>query len=508
MIIPPTRRERERFAQSGGEYDHGFIRTVAEAEEVRRCAADPYYFILNYGWLIDPGARRPVKPFRPYPSQRDCLREFIAHPFTFILKGRQLGMSWLVAGYTLWAAIFRPFSNIQVISINQARAKRFLDRVKFIYRHLPDFLRMRVSNGVPGDVGTVTVIEFENGSRIESIPTSREAGRSETLTVLVIDEAAFVRWVDEIWEAARPTLSSGGTAIVLTTPHGLGDWTHEQVTAAISGESIWNLLLLDWRDHPGRGEEWAARERLALGEDAFAQEHEAKFLSSGRPAFDVAALRSLDETIHEDPVALRPADVQRGGELYIFELPTSSGSYVLGADTAKGTGKSYNAFTVRDRATGRQVASYRGKPLVGEYARLISQVGGYFNDALVAVELNNTGLAVMEHLVLNVRNGNGYPNLYHEVDPISQRIKAEPGWNTTAGSKTRILSKMQDAVLRRRTGIRCLRQLSEMWTTVYHGARIAARQGYSDDLVMADAICMEALGTSDAIPDDIPLFAA
>lgn len=52
-----------------------------------------------------------------------------------------------------------------------------------------------------------TEMEFSNGSMITSIPTTEDAGRSEAVSLLVIDEAAIVRWATKIWAAAFPTLS-------------------------------------------------------------------------------------------------------------------------------------------------------------------------------------------------------------------------------------------------------------------------------------------------------------
>lgn len=65
-----------------------------------------------------------------------------------------------------------------------------------------------------GYINHNSMIEFINGSFIESIPTSEEAGRSESLTLLVIDEAAIVRWASTIWAAAAPAISTGGSAIL------------------------------------------------------------------------------------------------------------------------------------------------------------------------------------------------------------------------------------------------------------------------------------------------------
>lgn len=65
-----------------------------------------------------------------------------------------------------------------------------------------------------GYINHNSMIEFINGSFIESIPTSEEAGRSESLSLLVIDEAAIVRWASTIWAAAAPAISTGGAAIL------------------------------------------------------------------------------------------------------------------------------------------------------------------------------------------------------------------------------------------------------------------------------------------------------
>ena len=42
-------------------------------------------------------------------------------------------------------------------------------------------------------------LEFSNGSMIKAIPTSDDAGRSEALSLLIVDEAAFVRNFDTLW---------------------------------------------------------------------------------------------------------------------------------------------------------------------------------------------------------------------------------------------------------------------------------------------------------------------
>lgn len=110
--------------------------------------------------------------------------------------------------------MYHPNKKINIISIKDTVAKKVLKKIKFMYKNLPSYLQEPIINGRAGEFGSVSTIEFANGSVIESIPTSDQAGRSESLSLLVIDEAAIVRWASTIWASAFPTLSTGGAAIV------------------------------------------------------------------------------------------------------------------------------------------------------------------------------------------------------------------------------------------------------------------------------------------------------
>ena len=91
-------------------------------------------------------------------------------------------------------AMYHPNKKINIISIKDTTAKKVLKKIKFMYKNLPWYLQTPIINGRSGEYGSASMIEFDNGSFIESIPTSSEAGRSESLSLLVIDEAAVVRW--------------------------------------------------------------------------------------------------------------------------------------------------------------------------------------------------------------------------------------------------------------------------------------------------------------------------
>ena len=185
--------------------------TREELSNLSRVSSDVFFFSL-FCYVIHP-VRGKVR-FDLYPFQKSVLYNFIAQRFNIILKFRQAGITELISMYCLWLAMYHPNKKINIISIKDTTAKKVLKKIKFMYKNLPWYIQTPIINGRAGEYGSASMIEFDNGSFIESIPTSSEAGRSESLSLLVIDEAAVVRWAAQIWAAAFPTLSTGGAAIV------------------------------------------------------------------------------------------------------------------------------------------------------------------------------------------------------------------------------------------------------------------------------------------------------
>lgn len=193
--------------------------TPEQLKTLVRVMKDPFFF-STFCYVINPVLG--MVKFLLYPFQKAVLYQFMLNRFNIILKFRQAGITELISMYCLWLAMYHPNKKINIISIKDTVAKKVLKKIKFMYKNLPSYLQEPIINGRTGEFGSVSTIEFANGSIIESIPTSDQAGRSESLSLLVIDEAAIVRWASIIWASAFPTLSciSGSYKILLTTnPH-------------------------------------------------------------------------------------------------------------------------------------------------------------------------------------------------------------------------------------------------------------------------------------------------
>ena len=127
-----------------------------------------------------------------YPFQENCLNEFKDNRYNIILKSRQLGISTLSAGFALWTMLFKSDKNILVIATGKDVAKNLVTKVRVMYDNLPSWLKTNVEET------NKLSLRFKNGSQIKAIASNESAGRSEALSLLILDEAAFIDKVDEM----------------------------------------------------------------------------------------------------------------------------------------------------------------------------------------------------------------------------------------------------------------------------------------------------------------------
>lgn len=443
----------------------------------------------------------PIKgkvPFLLYPFQKATLKGFLQHRFNIVLKFRQAGITELISMFCLWYAMFHPNKNIVILSIKDRVAKKILRRIKFMYKNLPEYMRVRVINGRGEDIGTATELEFANGSMITSIPTTEDAGRSEAVSLFVIDEAAIIRWADRIWAALFPTLSTGGRAILNSTPYGVGNLFHKIWVNACSGGNDFNPIRLHWQMHPERDWDWYKSMREALGTRKTAQEIDGDFLASGNTVFDLTDIRSIEEMIAE----IQPVQVREGGNLKIFELPDPYESYVIGCDISTGRASDYTAFSVQTR-DGDEVAAYKGKIPIDRTTKLLLKYGKMYNNAVLAPESNDIGLGV----AINIQNS-GYRNLYYSKHLLRKKgqpkpaVDEIPGWYTTKKNRPIIIAELEEDIRNDTIKIKDNFFCQEAYTFIYDSRNRPVamnkdksesedaldEQIYTDDSIFAKAI--------------------
>lgn len=443
--------------------------------ELLKCAQDPVYFLKTYGKIVH--STRGKIPFSTYKFQDECIEQFLAHRFNIILKSRQLGLSTVTAGYAAWFSLFNRDKTTLVIATKLAVAVNFIKKVKTIIDSLPPWFAVIAK--ITSE--TKQSITFANGSTVTAIPTSEDAGRSEALSLLIVDEAAVIEGFDEIWTSLSPTLSTGGRAILLSTPKGAAGQFYMLWQQAINKENDFNPITLPWTVHPEHDKEWFEKESKTFTERQKAQEFLCDFLASGETFLTPESISWISAT--------RIPSIDRWGDdgsIWVWEKPIHGEKYIISADVSRGNAEDFSTFHVFKDSTNEQVAEYKGKIPPDELGILLESIGTRYNNALICPENNTYGYSTIRTL-----KSLKYKNIYYEGRPpgyVPQDEKEMAGFATMKNTRDKVLANLERAIRNKKIHLRSERTLLEMKTFVWIGQRARAQAGHHDDLIMSLAI--------------------
>ena len=450
--------------------------------EYIKCAKDPVYFMKKYCLIQHPTKGK--IPFKLYPYQEELTNDMQENDRVIILKSRQLGISTLSAGYSLWTMLFQSDKNILVVAIDQNTSKNLVTKVSVMFENLPSWLRLKTTEK------NKLSLRLTNGSQIKAVASSGTSGRSEALSLVIIDEAAFVDNAEELWASLQQTLSTGGRGVILSTPNGTGNFFHKTWVASEEGRNQFYTKRLPWQVHPDRDQEWRDRQDVELGLRLAAQECDCDFSTSGNTVVHPEMLSFYRETYMQEPLEKRGFD----SNLWVWEIPNYTKDYVVVADVARGDGADYSAFHVFDIETATQVAEYKGQVTTKDYGNMLVSIATEYNDALLVIENGNIGWATIQQVIER-----GYKNLYYTPKDIGldsdrylaratdvQRTKDQvAGFTMSSKVRPLIISKMELYMREKSCIIRSRRLLDELGVFIWRNARPEAQQGYNDDLVMS-----------------------
>jgi hypothetical protein len=461
------------------------------AIEFAKCAADAAYFCNEYLTIDDAqdhGDGGGTMPFHLWPAQVGVMWQLMSERLIIILKARQLGITWLCCAYALWLCLFQPGKVVLMYSRGQSEANKNLRRVKKLYERMPDWLLEALPERITDNT---TIQEWAHGSRIESLPASPGAGRGDTASVVIFDEAAFQQFADELYSALKPTIDNGGQLIVLSTANGIGNLFHQLWTKAIAQLSTYKTIFLPWWTRPGRDAAWYAKQLDEATDPAIVkQEYPATaneaFIVSGRVRFPSEWIAKQAPNARAGlPRDQWPKSLQHITGLTIYSLPQAGRRYVIGGDVAEGLEHGdYSAAALIEQTTWEEIASLHGHWEPDEYAAHLVDLAVVYG-AVIGVERNNHGHAVLskarsiitQKQLINVRLAYGH----------DQRV----GWLTTAQSKPQSIDGLAVALRDGLAKIRSQATLDEL--QIYRiGANgsTSAPPGYYDDRVMAWAIAL------------------
>jgi hypothetical protein len=454
--------------------------------------------------------------------QREVLDDWREHPLSLVLKARQIGITWLAAGYALWKLLTMPGTRALIVSINEDEAIKVVNRIFDMFSSLPEHLRFEAEVTKPTrGARPSTLIELTHpDGRISSVvglPSTRRAGHGETATIVLLDEYARHEYARESWKAVFPTADNGGQIVVISTGNGV---SNEQTGEGNFFHHLWvnheeygiEARFLPWDLHPDRDEAWYAKNARALpaadrGEQ-FPRNPEEAFILTGQCWFDLEALawygepeRLLGEEgrmrffVNESGARAKIVWQERGW-VRVYAKPEPEHDYAIAADVATGRGFDYSCAYVIDLSAMSIAAELHGKLDADEYAEQLHYLGRWYGTARIAVEM---GGGYGEPVVIALRDGRKgrphYPKLYrHTIGDRSDSHQMK-NYGFPMNTKTRplIVNQIEQAIREKTIPAMPSTLLAECRTFVRQKSLPSprAQDGSNDDRVMAFGIGLE-----------------
>lgn len=416
-----------------------------------------------------------------------------------VLKARQMGISTWVSGRLFLKTITKQGTLTVQVAHTQEAAEALFRMVHRFVEQLPKELRKGVLRTSRSSVRQIVFPELDSEYRVVSAGNTG-AGRGLTINNLHASEVA--RWpgdAADTLQGLRAAMPPAGELILESTPMGAGgcfwrEWQEAPVTGMVRhffpwwmedayvGTAVDEATLTDderelMQTHGLTHARIGFRRQLfanyrGLARQEFAEDAAQCFVASGECVFDRAAMDRCAAQLRA-PIAMRMNE-----QLQVWFPPLAGRAYLVAVDPAGGGSEGdYSAVQVIDMEQGSQCAELRCRMSGLELAREVKELAQDYNGALVVVERNNHGHAVLACLEMVCR----YTNLY---DQDGQR-----GWYTSSLTRPRAIGLLSAALVDSPGIFASERLLRECRTFVRHrNGREAAQSGEHDDLVMAMAI--------------------
>ena len=468
-------------------YTKTVFKTDKELQDFIKCC-DPdtgyLYFMDNFFMIQHPTKGSMV--YHPWAYQKRLIETYHNYRYSISLMPRQSGKSTSAAGYLLWYAMFVPDSTILVAAHKYTGAQEIMQRIRYAYENCPDYIKAGVTTYNKGS------LDFENGSRIVSATTTENTGRGMSITLLYLDEFAFVRpsIAKEFWTAITPTLSTGGKAIITSTPNSDEDqfafiWKGANKTEDDFGNTTevgingFRAYRAHWSEQPGRDDKWAAEMKSQLGDDRFNREIGCEFIIADETLINPNTLIAME--------GIEP--VSRIGQVRWYQQPKKGNIYCVGLDPSLGTGGDPAAIQIFEANTTTQIGEWKhNKTDIPSQIKLLAQINKYIaeytnepNNIYYSIECNGIGEAAI--MSLGEYGESNIPGIF-----ISETGKGRRGFNTTNKSKLASCAKFKTLVESKKMTVNSRSLISELKAFVAHGGSYAAKIGDTDDLIMASLL--------------------
>jgi hypothetical protein len=445
-------------------------------KELAKCKKSFPYFCSNHVKVYNPEEGNVL--FKLYEFQeKKVFPAFEKEKFVILKKFRQGGLSTLATIYSLWKILFFNDQRVFMISKTDRESTNLISMIRLTWGYLPEWIKCKTTEF------NQHIIALENGSYVRC--GTPQMGRSYSGQLIIIDEAAHIERMDEIWKAIFPVISAAGEkgkAFVISTVNGLGNWYSDTYHDARNGLNDFHIIDLDYTEHPKYNNEiYVKRMKKQLGEKGFAQEVLGEFISSNDTFISAKTLVRISNEVNSYTIEHKT----HNDKLWIWERPSRGKSYAICADWSEGLGgnNDYQAFHVLDFTNLEQVAEFYDNEIKAEeYSKILHETAKYYNNAFLIMEGGGYGKAILEMLWYQL----GYDNIYFDKSSVNAR-RTQMGIRVNKMNRGLIQSALATAIEGEYIKIKSARILHELESFIYNTSKKRAehRNGRHDDLIFA-----------------------
>ena len=473
--------------------------TSHQIREIARCAKDPLYFMENYMKIQHPVKGRMA--FEAYDYQKKLVDAYWKNNSVVALLPRQSGKTTTAAGYLLWYAMFNKDVTVLIAANKFRAANEIMDRVKFAYEELPNWLRAGVATY------NVQDIKFDNGSRIKATTTTPDSGRGMSISLLYLDEFAFVkpRIAEEFWTAMSPTLATGGKCIITSTPNSDEDkfaeiWFGANKTVDDYGNDTPDGLGVNgfaaftahYSEVPGRDETWADKERAKIGSDRFRREYGVEFITADETLINASTLLQLQ--------GVEP--LYKTGQTRWYDHIKANKTYLVALDPSAGVGKDFSCIQVFSLPDMAQVAEWtHNRTSIPQQVKTLQSIINFihgemrkFNDQrgdpeiYFTLENNSWGEAAI--VTIDEMGEDTFNGIWLHEPKVKGVSRLRRGLNTNVRSKAMACTKLKSLVESNKLLLRSKALIRQLKFFVAKGNSFEGKVGENDDAVMAMILCV------------------
>ena len=312
---------------------------------------------------------------------------------------------------------------------------------------------------------------------------SKSFGRGDDITDLHLSEVPHYKdqtFLTGVLKACVP----GAYKVMESTANGVGEafWRLWEESKDPKNNSPWKRHFFAWHDNPDnriepaagvtvrlsdreqqmkrqyslslpqmlwyRGEEAEMVDKSLMPQEYPSNEREA-FISTGAHVINLQKLEVIARRTVEprwvgevfDDGKTVTFEPQEEGRLRIWKMPRAGGQYIIAADVAEGvTNGAWSVGVILDRSTWEQVGTWRARIEPGKFGKVLCDIGYFYNNALLAPELNNHGWATVEKIKTEE-----YPHLLTTTSLWPDEVE-KTGFPTNRKTKVYIISAVRNSV--------------------------------------------------------------